>query len=84
MESRTAVTVRLPSWPIDDARHLRAEGESFNDLVVEALQQELRRRKGLQAYAAIRRTREQVEARTGVQPDSVPLVRSWREEGSRG
>lgn len=83
MESRGAVTVRLPSQLIDDARRLKASGESLNELMVEALRHELRRRQGIQAYARIQRIRGHVEARIGTQPDSVAIVRGLREAGRR-
>lgn len=46
-----------------------------------AQQRKVRRRQGLRALEAIRGIRDQVDARTGPQPDSVPLIRALREEG---
>jgi len=78
MERREAVTIRLPNGLLARAREARNQGESLNELVVEAVDREVRRRQGLRAYEAILRIREQVRARTGDQPDSVPLIRSLR------
>jgi hypothetical protein len=83
MERREAVTIRFPTTLLTKVRDLRAEQESFNDIVVEAVDREVRRRQGLQAFAAIRRIREQVKSRTGPQPDSVPLIRDLRAGAGR-
>jgi hypothetical protein len=81
---RGAMTIRIPVELANRARQIKAAEESFNDLVIEAVEREVRRRQGIQAFAVIQKTRAQVEARTGAQPDSVPLLRTLREEMSDG
>ena len=82
MEQR-ATTIRFPAELLESARKYKQPRESLNDLVVSAVQLELRRRQGLQAHAEIMRLRDQIEARTGVQPSSVPLIRQLREGNGR-
>lgn len=85
MEPRQAVTIRFPAELLDRARTVRGGAESFNDLVVESLEKEVRRRQGLVVLGEIRCLREQIKAESGIHPDSVPLIRALREgEGRRG
>lgn len=72
MEVREPLTIRFPAPLLGKAREVRAERESLNDLVVEAVEREVRRRQGLRAYDAIARVREAVRDETGIQPDSTP------------
>jgi hypothetical protein len=83
MQSRDALTVRFPPALLSKARELKTEYESLNDLVIEAVEREVRRRQGLQAYASIMRLYEGLKCRTGLQPDSSSLIRELR-EGTRG
>jgi hypothetical protein len=83
MQSRDALTVRFPPVLLSKARDLRTERESLNELVVEAVEREVRRRQGLQAYASIVDLHEGLKGRTGLQPDSSSLIRGLR-EGTRG
>jgi len=84
MRPREAITVRLPSELATEARAAKDERESLNDLVVEALEREVRRRQGLKAYDEIIRLREEIMREHGVQPDSQPLIRALRDgEGRR-
>jgi len=76
---REATTVRLPIDLVERAKSLKAAGESFNDLVIDAVEREVRRRQGWQALDAIRLIRKRLETETGLQPDSVPLIRELRE-----
>lgn len=76
---REAMTVRFPAGSIEKAKNVKAERESLNDLVVAAVEREVRRRQGMQALSEIERIREQITARTGWQPDSGPLIRAMRE-----
>lgn len=78
MDTREALTIRFPAMLLNQARGLKDERESLNDLVVEAVEREVRRRQGLTAYEEIARVRERVRSRGGLQPDSTPLVRSLR------
>ena len=84
MSQRQTISVRLPDDLLAQARKTKAPRESLNDLVVAALEREVRRRQGLAAHEGITRIREQVRARTGSHPDPVPLIRALREgEGRR-
>jgi len=57
----------------------------MNDLVVAALEQEVRRRRAWAAHETILRVRAQVRARTGPQPDAAQLIHELRGgEGRRG
>jgi hypothetical protein len=76
---REVLTLRVPSQLLACARNVKTDDESMNDLIVTALEHEVRRREGLTALAAIDELREQIYARTGVQPSSVPLIRALRE-----
>ncbi|BAZ27032.1 hypothetical protein NIES4073_79470 [Kalymmatonema gypsitolerans NIES-4073] len=81
---REAVTIRFPADLIAKARRLKEGNESFNDLVVEAVEQEVRRRKAWAAHQRIIARSEAVKAKTGMQPASTDLIRSFREgEGRR-
>jgi hypothetical protein len=83
MDRRQAMTVRFPETLLREARAVRASPESLNDLVVAALEREVRRRRAEAALARLRQVREQVYARTGPQPDPVPLIRALREGEDR-
>lgn len=83
MQTREAMTVRFPGGLIAKAKEVKSERESLNDLVVEAVEREVRRRAAVQAYEAIARVRDAVRSRTGVQPDSGPLIRALREGDGR-
>ncbi|ELR99090.1 YlcI/YnfO family protein [Gloeocapsa sp. PCC 73106] len=76
---KEAVTIRFPLELVKKAKQLKEGRESFNDLVVEALEREINRRKGLEAVSTILRLREQIKQRTGVHPDPIPLIRQLRE-----
>jgi hypothetical protein len=84
MPQRQTISIRLPDDLLAQAREAKAPRESLNELVVAALEREVRRRQGEAALGKIRKVREQVQARTGLQPDPVPLIRALREgEGRR-
>lgn len=83
MEEREAITIRFPAGVLEKARQLKAADESLNDLVVEATKREIRYRQGLRAHEDIVRIRQQIEARTGIHPDSTPLIRAIREGEAR-
>jgi hypothetical protein len=81
---REAVTIRFPSDLLTKARSLKKGNESFNDLVVDAVEREVRRRKGWAAHQRIVARSESVKTKTGIQPTSTDLIRSLREgEGRR-
>jgi hypothetical protein len=82
---REAITIRLPPELLADAKKVKCSHESLNDLMVDAVEREVRRRQGMAALAAIDELRKKIKARTGVQPSSVPLIRALREgDESRG
>ena len=80
---RQAVTVRFPEALLTEARAVRAQPESLNDLVVVAVDREVRRRRAEAALTRLRQVREQVYARTGPQPNPVPLIRALRDGEER-
>lgn len=85
MVQRGIMTVRLPAELLSKAKEVKAARESMNDLIVEAVEREVRRRQGLQAHEIILAQRARVGARTGPQPDVVGLIRALREgEETRG
>ena len=73
------MTIRFPSELMWQAKRLKSGKESFNELVVEAVEREVRRRKALEAHDTIQRLRENIKRRTGVHPDPLPLLRQLRE-----
>lgn len=82
MKAREAITIRFPIELIARVRAIKGK-ESLNDLVVAAVEGEVRRRQGLQAFDAILRIRAEIQAESGLQPDSTPLIRSLRDDVDR-
>ncbi|MGL4620085.1 YlcI/YnfO family protein [Chroococcidiopsis sp.] len=81
---REAVTIRIPAELLEQARQLRESSESFNEMVVEAIAREVRRRRSLAAHQRIVARSVLVEAQTGIQSSSVDLIRQLRaSEGRR-
>jgi hypothetical protein len=81
---REAVTVRIPTDLLEQARQYRGSRESFNEMVVEAIAREVRHRRSLAAHQRIVARSAEVEAKTGIQPNSVDLIRQLRSgEGRR-
>jgi hypothetical protein len=74
VETRDSFTVRFPRELLDQARSVKDGRESLNDLVIEAVAHEVRRRQGLSAYEEIVRIRAEIEAQTGLQEDSTRLI----------
>jgi hypothetical protein len=83
-KGRGAMTIRIPVELLQRAHHVKRNAESFNDLVVDAVEREVRRRQGMQAIATIQEIRDRVATNMGVQPDSLPLIRALRESASDG
>jgi hypothetical protein len=83
MGTRAVVTVRMPTEVVEEAKDLKGPDESLNDLIVEAIEKEVRRRRGVKALDRIRKLREQVKAKTGTHPSSVPFIRALREGTER-
>lgn len=85
MNQRESITIRFPAELLAQAKSLKVDEESFNDLVVEALDHEVRRRQGLAAHERICTRRQSILERTGLQSDSAELIRELRSgEGRRG
>lgn len=81
---REAVTIRIPSDLLEQARQFREGGESFNEMVVDAIAREVKRRRTLAAHQRIVARSAEVEAKTGIQQSSVDLIRQLRtNEGRR-
>lgn len=81
---REAVTIRIPADLLQQARQFREGSESFNEMLVEAIAREVRRRRSLAAHQRIVARSAEVEAKTGIQPSSVDLIRELRaDEGRR-
>jgi hypothetical protein len=76
---REAVTIRFPADLLVKAKKVKFANESLNDLVVEALEREVRHRRGWAAHQRIIARSETVKAKTGIQPTSGDLIRSFRE-----
>lgn len=76
---REAVTIRFPVDLLTQAKQLKKGKESFNELVIEAVEQEIKRRRAITAHESIVARRAQIKARTGVQPGATALIRSLRE-----
>jgi hypothetical protein len=75
---REAVTIRFPADLLQKIRALKRDDESLNELVVQALEKEIKWRSAWVAHEQIQTIREQVQQRTGVHPDSAPLIRQLR------
>ncbi|WP_404783118.1 YlcI/YnfO family protein [Altericista sp. CCNU0014] len=75
---RESITIRFPSGLLARAKALKVDEESFNDLVVEALDHEVHRRQAIAAHDRIRSRRQAILQRTGVQPRSVAEIRELR------
>lgn len=81
---REAVTIRIPADLLHQAKQLREGSESFNEMVVDAIAREVRRRRALAAHQRIVARSAEVEAKTGIQSSSVDLIRQLRAgEGRR-
>lgn len=78
IEAREPITIRFPAALLNQARELKAERESLNELVVDAVEREVRRRQGQQALEGLRKVREAIYAEHGLPPDSRPDIRAFR------
>lgn len=83
MGDREALTVRFPLDLLARARSLKTTGESLNDLVIAAVEREVRRRQGLDAFADILRIREEVRRKSEPQASSADYVRVLRAGDNR-
>lgn len=81
---KEAITIRIPTDLLEQAKHFREGGESFNEMVVDAIAREVKRRRSLAAHQRIVARSAEVEAKTGIQQSSVELIRQLRtNEGRR-
>lgn len=80
---RESITIRFPSGLLNQAKSLKIDEESFNDLVVEALDHEVRRRQAIAAHSRIQSRRQLILQRAGVQPGSADLIRELRSGENR-
>ncbi|BAC88832.1 YlcI/YnfO family protein [Gloeobacter violaceus] len=80
---RKSVTIHFPAELLRKAKALKGAGESFNELVVEAVDREVRRRRGWAAHRRIVARREQMRAAKAIEVDSTALIRSLREDEGR-
>ena len=76
---RESLTIRFPPELLAQAKSLKVDQESFNDLVVSALQGEVSRRQAISAHQRITQRRRSIQKRTGIQPNSTPDIRELRE-----
>lgn len=83
MEEREALTVRLRAGLLAQLKLHKSEGESLNDLIVKALEREVRYRRGLAAHNRIVARREKIREKTGTQPNSTDSIRQLREGEGR-
>ena len=83
VSGREAITIRFPIDLLAQAKQLKKGKESFNELVIEALEQEVRRRRAMIAHQSILARRAQIKARTGIQPEASALIRGLREGEER-
>ncbi len=83
MERREALTIRVPGSLLAQARSVKQERESLNDLIVTAVDREVRRREGLRTVHEIVAFREQMARESGNHADSTALIRSLREGNER-
>ncbi|ACC85195.1 conserved hypothetical protein (plasmid) [Nostoc punctiforme PCC 73102] len=80
---REAVTIRFPISLLSKAKHLKDGSESFNELVVEAVEREVKRRQAIVTHQSIVARRAKIKARTGVHPDVNVFIHSLREGDMR-
>lgn len=83
MEEREALTVRFPTYLLAQIKLHKSQGESLNDLIIKALEREVRYRQGLAAHYRIVARREKIREKTGTQPNSTNLIRQLREGEAR-
>ena len=77
---REQYTLRLPSGLMAQAREeAAAYGVTVNDVLVDIITVEMRRRRAQGLLAEARALRERIAAQGGVQPDSTLVVRALRE-----
>jgi hypothetical protein len=74
------LTILFPSELLAKAQKVQETNESLNDLVVKALDSEVKRRRGWAAHKRIIARSESIKAKTGVQPSSTNMIRSLRED----
>lgn len=75
---REQFTIRVPKGLLDRVREeAEAYGESMNDLVISAIDKEVKARRQIRLLKQIEQERTRMSQR-GLQPDSVPEIRALR------
>lgn len=77
---KKAITIRIPADLLTQAKQFREGNESFNEMVVDAIAREVRRRRSLAAHQRIVARSAEVEAKTGIQSSSVDVIRELRSD----
>jgi|GEM_PF-3193934 len=80
MPDREQYTLRLPAELMVEAREqASAYGQTVNDVLVDVISAEMRRRRAQRLLDEARILRGRIAAEGGVQPDSTATVRALRE-----
>ena len=75
---RSAISIGIPADLLQQAKQFRESRESFNEMLVDAIARQVRRRWALAAHQRIVGRSAEVEAKTGMQSSSVDLIRQLR------
>ena len=78
-QDRIAITVRVPKELMDQLKGLENGSGSFNDLVVKALEREVRMRYAREVGKSIDEFAERTYREHGLLSDSRPLIRELRD-----
>ncbi|MGF1491667.1 MAG: hypothetical protein ACFBSC_04275 [Microcoleaceae cyanobacterium] len=73
-----SITIHIPADLYEEAQQLPDSTESFDEMAIRAISQEVRRRKALAAHQRIIARSAEVETQTGIQRSSVDLIRQLR------
>lgn len=84
MEERESLTVRFPTHLLSQLRLHKSQDESLNDVIIKAIEREVRYRRSWAAHQRIVARCEQIRQKTGIQPSSVDLIRQLREGKRHG
>lgn len=82
-QDRIAITVRVPRELMDQLKAAEKGAGSFNDLVVKALEREVRIRYAREVGRRIDKHREELFRERGLLSDSTPIIRDLREGRGR-
>ncbi|MFN0073712.1 MAG: YlcI/YnfO family protein [Chloroflexota bacterium] len=79
IDTRGARTVRIPIPLLHEAQDVIEGRESLNDLIVTAIEREVRRRRANKALDNIELLSARIRAEAGIQPSSTQMIRDLRE-----